>query len=179
MLAKAKTKNVGVVAMKTLRGGRLNDLRPYEGGGATFAQAAFRWVLSSPNVDALVVSMKSTEMIEEYLGASGWDPPGATDVSLLERYERRNGDTQCRYGCNACADACPQGVPISEVLRTRMYDRDYGDPELARRDYAALGAAASACVGCAARTCAGACPYGIDVPALTEPTHRRLGGPTS
>ena len=37
-------------------------------------------------------------------------------------------------------------MPISEVLRTRMYDVDYGDPELARHDYAQLGAAASPCL---------------------------------
>jgi predicted aldo/keto reductase-like oxidoreductase len=33
------TKNVGVIAMKTLRGARLNDLRAYEREGGTFAQA--------------------------------------------------------------------------------------------------------------------------------------------
>jgi len=46
-------------------------MRPYERGGATFAQAAFRWVLSNPRVDGLIVSMNSREAIDEYLGASG------------------------------------------------------------------------------------------------------------
>jgi aryl-alcohol dehydrogenase-like predicted oxidoreductase len=59
LLAKAKQKNVGVIAMKTLRGARLNDLRAYEREGGTFAQAAFRWILSRPHVDALVVTMTS------------------------------------------------------------------------------------------------------------------------
>ena len=45
VLRQAKAKGVGVVAMKTLMGARLNDMRPFEKGGATFAQAAFRWVL--------------------------------------------------------------------------------------------------------------------------------------
>src|SRR5439155_23379580 len=71
VLAKAKAKGVGVVAMKTLMGARLNDMRPFERGGATFAQAAFRWVLSDKNVDALIVSMTGREQIDEYLGASG------------------------------------------------------------------------------------------------------------
>ena len=160
--------------MKTLRGARLNDMRPYEVDGATFAQAAFRWVLSSGYADALVVTMKSPDQVDEYLGGSGWRRPDAADVSLLERYEARNAATQCRYGCSACADSCPQGVPISEVLRTRMYDQDYGDLELAREDYARLGAGASACLTCADKTCAGACPYGVNIDALTAPTHRRL-----
>ena len=39
VLDKAKAKDVGVIAMKTLMGARLNDMRPYEQDGSTFAQA--------------------------------------------------------------------------------------------------------------------------------------------
>jgi predicted aldo/keto reductase-like oxidoreductase len=176
VMKKAREKDVGVIAMKTLRGARLNDMRPFEEGGATYAQAAFRWVLAGPHVDALIVTMKSPEQVDEYLGASGATRPTNADASLLQRYEARNGATQCRYGCRACADACPEGVPIAEVLRTRMYARDYEDTDLARAEYAALGAAASACVGCAHVSCQGACPFGIAIERHTGPTHRLLGG---
>jgi predicted aldo/keto reductase-like oxidoreductase len=176
LMKKAREKDVGVIAMKTLRGARLNDMRPFETEGASYAQAAFRWVLAGPDVDALIVTMKSPEQIDEYLGASGAKRPTSADVSLLQRYEARNGATQCRYGCGACADACPDGVPIAEVLRTRMYARDYEDLDLARSEYAALGAAASACVGCAHVSCLGACPFGIAIERHTEPTHRLLEG---
>lgn len=175
VLAKAKQKDVGVVAMKTLRGARLNDLRPYETGGATFAQAAFRWVLANPHVDSLVVTMRSREQIDEYLGASGWQRPRAGDLALLARYEGLHGGTQCRYGCSACADACPNGVAIPEVLRTLMYQRDYGDAAFGRSEYAALGAGAAACLGCAHRACTGACPHGLEIGRLTEMAHRQLG----
>ena len=57
--------------MKTLMGARLNDMRPYESEGATFAQAAFRWVLASGKVDALLISMTGKEEIDEYVAASG------------------------------------------------------------------------------------------------------------
>ena len=36
VLAKAKQKDIGIVAMKMLMGAKLNDMRPYENGGATF-----------------------------------------------------------------------------------------------------------------------------------------------
>jgi predicted aldo/keto reductase-like oxidoreductase len=176
LLARAKEKGVGVVAMKTLRGARLNDMRPYESGGATFAQAAFRWVLSGAHVDALVVTMKSREMVDEYLGASDYAVPRREDLALLARYEALNGSTQCRYGCDACASSCPAGVPIAEVLRARMYARDYGDLELGRRDYAKLRGAAAPCVGCEIKSCAGACPHGIAIEELTAPAHRLLAG---
>jgi uncharacterized protein len=176
LMAKAKRKDVGVVAMKTLRGARLNDMRPYEHGGATFAQAAFRWVLSGHDVDALVVSMTSTAQIDEYLAASGSGAPDENDLALLATYERQNGTAQCRYGCMACADACPADVPIAEVLRTRMYARDYADVDFARREYAALAGGAAACVDCARRSCANACPYGIAIDRLVPPTHALLHG---
>ncbi len=174
VLAKAKQKDVGVVAMKTLRGARLNDLRAYETGGATFSQAAFRWVLSDPNVDALVVTMRGPAQVDEYLGASGWTRPRAGDLGLLATYEARNGASQCRYGCGACLSACPAGVAIDEVLRTRMYARDYGDPEQGRAEYAALGSDAAGCSACAA-PCAGACPHGLAIPELVRDAHRILG----
>ena len=176
VLAKARAQGVGVIAMKTLRGAKLNDMRPYESGGATFAQAALRWVLSGGNVDALVVTMSDRGQVDEYLGASGWQPPSRTEERLLERYEARNGATQCRYGCSDCLSACPAGVAISDVLRTRMYAEDYGDLGFARSEYAALGAGASACLSCAHRACTDACPHGLDIPELTTRAHRTLAG---
>jgi predicted aldo/keto reductase-like oxidoreductase len=176
VLTKAREHGVGVIAMKTLRGAKLNDMRPFEAGGATFAQAAFRWVFSTGLVDALIVTMNGRAQVDEYLGASGWDPPSRADLRLLERYEARNGAEQCRYGCGTCLDACPSDVPIADVLRTRMYAEDYGDLALARSEYAALGAGASACLSCAHPACASACPYGLDVPALTRRAHRAIAG---
>jgi hypothetical protein len=167
-MAKARQKGAGVVAMKTLRGARLNDLRPYETGGATFSQAALRWVLSQPHADALIVTMTSREQVDEYLGASGWTRPHPQDQALLERYEAKNGATQCRYGCGQCEKACPHGVPIADVLRTGMYARDYGDPALAREEYARLGAGASACLTCSGAPCAGACPFGLEISSLAR-----------
>jgi uncharacterized protein len=174
LMEKAKQHGVGVVVMKTLMGARLNDMRPYESGGATFSQAAFRWVLSNPNVDALIVSMTSRQMIDEFLGASGARTTAASDLSLLNRYASLNGDSQCRPACNACANACPYGVPIADVMRTRMYARDYGDLRLARSEYAMLSANAATCLTCDAKPCAGACPHGIATDVLLASTHRTL-----
>ena len=175
VLTKAREKGIGVVAMKTLRGAKLNDMRPYETGGATFAQAAFRWTLASGYVDALVVSMTGTTQIDGFLGASGWTQPHAADAALLERYAAKTRKTQCRYGCAECLDSCPSGVNIPEVLRTRMYAEDYEDETLARADYATLGAGAAACISCSGAPCRTACPHGIGISELTRRTHRRLG----
>ena len=174
VLQKAKAKGVGVITMKTLMGARLNDMRPFEKGDATFAQAAFRWTLSNRNVDGLTISMTSREVIDEYLGASGGQPAAAEDLPLLRRYARMNGGSYCRHGCQDCLSACPYGVPIGEVLRARMYAVDYGDLSLARSEYATLPAGAAPCLSCAAQPCLGACPHGLPIARLLAPTHRML-----
>jgi predicted aldo/keto reductase-like oxidoreductase len=174
VLEKAHTKGVGVIAMKTLRGARLNDMRPYERDGATFAQAAFRWVLSNPNVDALVVSMTSREKIDEFIGASGSTEPRGAELDLLEGYLSSSEDGYCNHGCNACEASCPHGVPVSEVLRTRMYATDYGDRDYASREYAQLGVGAESCVSCSQRSCLGKCPQGLEIPRLTRSAHELL-----
>jgi len=174
VLAKAKQKNVGVVTMKTLMGARLNDMRPFEAGGATFAQAAFRWVLSNPHLDALVVSMTSEAQIAEYLGASGATSLAEGDVALLERYASMNGLTYCRHACNDCAGACPYGVDIADVLRTRMYATDYADLAFARSEYARIAVNAAACLGCSGEPCRQACTHGLAIDQMCGPTHRML-----
>ena len=176
VLAKAGAKGVGVVAMKTLMGARLNDVRPHETDGATFAQAAFRWTLSNPHVDGLLVSMTDTAAIDEYVAASGGAAGlGAAERSLLERYAALQGSRYCRHGCGACEARCPAGVEIPEVLRTRMYDVDYGDRGFARAEYAALGTTAGACLECDGAPCLGACPAGLPIAALTRDAALRLG----
>jgi predicted aldo/keto reductase-like oxidoreductase len=174
LLEKLHAAGVGTVAMKTLMGARANDMRPYERAGGTFSQAAFRWVLSNPNVDALVVSMNDPGMVDEYLAASGSTAVSRHDLRLLERYASFHGSRYCQHGCGVCESSCPSGVAISEVLRTRMYDIDYNDLEFARDEYALLGAGASACLSCSGAPCAKACPNGIPISRHTVDAALRL-----
>lgn len=174
VLEKAKEKDVGVIAMKTLMGARLNEIRPHESDGVTFVQAAFRWVLSSPRVDALLISMTSKDEIAEYVSASGAAEVSQEELSLLGLYAAMHGARYCQHGCNVCEGSCPQEVPIAEVLRTRMYAVDYRNMSLARTDYAKLGDGASACLGCTHRRCLTACPKGIPIAGFTRDAALRL-----
>jgi hypothetical protein len=179
VLEKAHAKGVGVVAMKTLRGARLGDMRPYEQDGGTFAQAAFRWVLSNPNVDALVISMTDREKIDEFIGASGGPEPRGAELGLLEGYLSSSRDGYCNHGCDACEASCPRGVPVSEVLRTRMYATDYGDRDYASREYALLAVNAAPCLSCQLRPCLRKCPQGLEIARLTRSAHQLLGARSS
>jgi uncharacterized protein len=174
MLEKAKAAGMGVIAMKTLRGARLNDMRPYEQGGATFAQAAFRWVLANQHVDALVVTMHAAAEVDEFVAASGGRKVTGEELGLLQRYAALHDATYCRPLCNACEAACPEQVSIADVLRHKMYFEHYGEERLAMEGYARLPHNASACVTCAHQSCTKACPYGLSIPELTRRAHREL-----
>ena len=174
VLGKAKAAGTGVVAMKTLMGARLNDMRRFEKPGGTFAQSAFRWVLSSSDVDALIVSMTSQGQVDEYLVASGARIVASADLALLGAYVAMNSSTTCRFGCDACESSCPAGVSIADVLRVRMYAEDYGDARMARDEYSGIGEPATACLSCATQACAAACPYGLSIPKLTRSVARRF-----
>jgi uncharacterized protein len=160
----AKQKGVGVVAMKTLKGARhttLSDFTPTE--RESFAQAAFKWVLSNDNVSGLVVSINSLPQIDEYLYASG-QPIQQTDVDLLEKYDRLVANDYCRPGCGACLSSCPSEMPINDILRYAMYYENYGQQRLAMEKYARVLPFhnVSQCTACNA-PCEQACPFTIPI----------------
>lgn len=174
LLERAKALDVGVTVMKTLRGARLNDMRPYETSNGTYAQAALRWVLSNHNVDAAVITMSSTPQVIEFLGASGSERLASNDLRLLDQYASLNSNTYCRPLCNDCYSSCPYNVEVGEVLRTRMYAVDYGDIGYARDEYAMLANDASACVSCNGAPCQNACTYDLNIAELCDSTHELL-----
>ena len=171
----AKRKGVGVVAMKTLKGARhsaLSDFSPTE--RESFAQAAFKWVLSNPDVSGLVVTIGSFHHIDEYLHASG-QPFQPADLALLEKYDRLVANDYCPPGCGECLPACPSDVPIDDILRYAMYYENYGQQRVGMEEYARLPLArnASQCVDCRA-PCESACPHGIPIQAKLLRADRML-----
>jgi hypothetical protein len=173
ILERAAERDVGVVAMKTLKGAKHRNLAAFRDDATSYTQAAFRWVLSNPRVSCLVISFSELRHVDEYLYASGTQLTPA-DGAVLERYDALIAGDYCRPHCGTCLDSCVASLPIDDVLRYRMYHDDYGMKDEARRLYAALGEATAAqCVGCPA-PCAGVCPHGIPIQEKMLATHRTL-----
>jgi predicted aldo/keto reductase-like oxidoreductase len=169
---RAAASDMGVVAMKTLKGAHhrgLVDLRPETD---SYAQAAFKWVLANPSVACLVISFFEPEHVDEYLYASGGRLSEA-DLALLEKYDRLIAGRHCFQHCGACLESCPEQLPIDDVLRYRMYFESYGDQKEAMRLYARLRKQADVCVGCSA-PCVGACPHGVPIQERTVGAHELL-----
>jgi aryl-alcohol dehydrogenase-like predicted oxidoreductase len=161
ILEKARQHDVAVVAMKTLKGAKHADLAQFRGERGAYSQAAFRWVLSNPNVSCLVVSFWDPQHVDEYLAASGTALTDQ-DVARLEHYDRVVAGDYCQPHCGLCLDSCPHALPVNDVLRWRMYAKDYHWPEEGRLRYATLAKNATTCVTCPA-PCRSACPHGIPI----------------
>ena len=161
IIAEAAAHDIGIVAMKTLKGARHRNLSDFRTEATSYAQSAFTWVLSSPHVSCLVVSFFRPEHVDEYLYASGRNPT-QKDAAVLGRYDERIARTYCVPHCGACLSACPERLAVNDVLRYRMYFEDYGRAQEGMRLYAALVRDARRCTACPA-PCEAHCPAGIPI----------------
>jgi len=174
IIDQAHAKDIGIVAMKTLKGAKAENFGMRDESVA-YSQAAFRWVLENPSVSCLVISFTKPEQCDEYLFASG-TPARDTDTALLQRYDRLASADYCRPHCGECLGSCPNGLPIDTVLRYDMYFADYGRETIAREKYGKLVHAkldAGSCAACPA-PCIGACPYELPIRAKMVRAHERL-----
>jgi aryl-alcohol dehydrogenase-like predicted oxidoreductase len=164
--------DMGVVAMKTLKGAKHHGLAGFRDQADVYSQAALRWTLSNPDISCAVISFFELQHVDEYLAASGKSLTAA-DLSALQSYDAQIAGTYCAPHCGACLDSCPEGLPINDVLRHRMYFEDYGREQEAMRLYANLDVQASVCASCSA-PCQGSCPLGISIRERSLETHELL-----
>jgi hypothetical protein len=175
ILERAHTNDVGIVAMKTLKGAMHRNLAEFQRESGAYSQAAFRWVLSNPNVSCLVISFFDLQHVDEYLYASGTEVK-SQDVALLRRYDELTKGDYCEPHCGDCLSSCKYGLPINDVLRYRTYFRDYGWEKEGMRHYAKLSTNAASCVTCSA-PCMNKCPIGVPIREKMLDAHRLLTFP--
>jgi predicted aldo/keto reductase-like oxidoreductase len=169
----ARGRDVGVIAMKTLRvGGRRQNLEAYRTGTASIYQAMLKWVLADSRVTAAVTEILSREQMEEDLAAST-SPLSAAEGRTLRRFVRDNGRDYCHF-CGRCQESCPARVATTAVQRALAYHESYGKTARGRALYAELGNGRTvpACRDCG--RCEVACPYGVSVRARLREAHRLL-----
>lgn len=161
VLALAKERGVGVVAMKTMAGGQREDLAALLAEGVSLPQAKLKWVLRNDAVSAVITEMDTFDMLKENLAASG-KPLTIAENRSLKRYVEATGRDVCRL-CGICVAGCPSGIAIPDILRCLQYERDYGKSGLARNTYRTIPASATArgCTRCG--QCERSCPFGVRI----------------
>ncbi|MEW5899870.1 MAG: aldo/keto reductase [Acidobacteriota bacterium] len=162
LLRQAASRDVGIIAMKTLKvGGRRQNLERYGTGVTSLFQAMLKWVLENEDVTAAVTEMLNRRQMEEDLAAAG-SPLTPEERRTLFRYVAENCRDYCRQ-CGRCQRGCPSRVATTEILRFLAYYESYGKTEQARALYSDLSPdqTALACLDCG--LCESSCPFGLSV----------------
>lgn len=138
--------------------------------------AALKFVLSDTRVHTLNLAFNTFDDVQNVLALSG-QPLVSRDRVLLASYEKDCGALYCRHACGVCEAACPNGVPVNDIMRFNHYFEAQGTERYAMAEYAALETArADACRTCQG-FCEAACPYGVPVRALLCMAHGQLSLP--
>ncbi len=98
--------------------------------------AALKWVLRNPQIDTTIPSMIDMDQLDDNMRAMAapWSP---ADEKVLAARLREIGPLYCRY-CGGCEGQCPQGLPVSDVLRCLTYADGYGEFALGREQFHTL-----------------------------------------
>lgn len=123
--------------------------------------ASLQWVLANPDMHTACLGLENFEELDTFIPLSGTKLSHA-DAAFLRDYQYAFNNRYCRHGCNTCVDRCAYKLPVSTIMRYSYYFAMFGREQLAMRKYAKLDKNGSLCIGCNA-TCAGACPYGVDI----------------
>jgi predicted aldo/keto reductase-like oxidoreductase len=171
----AASRDVGVIAMKTLKvGGRRQNLEKYRTQNTSLYQAMLKWVLENKNVSSVVTEMLNRDQMEEDLAAVQ-ESLSAEERKNLFCYVAENSRDYCHM-CGRCQAQCPSRIATTEILRYLAYDESYGKRDSARKAYAELNPeqTALACRNCG--LCENVCPYSVRVSWKIRQAHKILAG---
>jgi hypothetical protein len=174
LIAQAKSKDVGIIAMKTLKiGGRRQNLEKYRTGTTTIYQAMLKWVLENRDISSAVIEMLTFEELEEDLGVLG-NPLSAMERRNLFRYVLENSKDYCHM-CGSCRKTCPSRIETTSILRYLAYYEGYNKFHMAKEAYSRLKPfqTASSCTNCG--ECENVCPYGVSIRNKIREAHFLLG----
>ena len=188
----ANQKQLPVMIMEPLRGGRLANRLPKEARRIfseyekqySPAQWAFRWLWNQPEVTVVLSGMNSIEMVLENTKTASEAQVGdltEEDFQMLEQVVtviNRNIKIGCT-GCGYCVP-CPKNVDIPGVFSAynRRYTegkfhglKDYFMCTSLRKNYTG----ASLCIGCG--KCEKHCPQGLPIRQTLQTVTKEMEGP--
>lgn len=169
-------RNIPIIVMEPVRGGRLADLTPEANAVLkaahpdwSIASWALKFVKSLPQVQVILSGMSTMEQLEDNLatfadgeGLSGVDREILEKACEMFKSQIQVPCTACRY----CCSECPMEINIPEYMK--LYNAYKVDGPWALKDASKIESQGkpSDCIGCGA--CTGHCPQNIEVPKIME-----------
>lgn len=152
----AVEKGVGIIAMKTQCGGRLNEKMEVN------HEAALKWVLNDENVCTTIPGMTAFDQMDMNFNVMNNLQLSAAENRELQLASMLREIYYCQ-NCRSCIPTCPNNVEIPTLMRAYMYVEGYGNLYQAGTTVAELPKHCSlnVCKNCS--ICVAICQYGIDI----------------
>ncbi len=155
-IAYAAEKGVGIIAMKTQGGRRLQEKTEVN------HEAALKWVLRDENVCTAIPGMTTFEQLEmnfrvmENLNLSKEEESYLRDAALVR------GKIYCQ-NCRSCIESCPKHTEIPTLMRVYMYAKAYENMIQAQLTLSEISEeyGLKSCRNC--HWCQAICAQGIDI----------------
>lgn len=149
-IERLRAAGVGIIPMKTMGGG-------FRMTGTGTPAAIARWIAADPLLDCAPVAVDHVAQLQQNVAALDRKFDDA-DRALLRSQSAVASARFCRM-CGSCRDACPRGVPTSDLVRCAMYAEGYRDVRRARAELAMIqDPGCGDCTDCAVK-----CPNGVAV----------------
>jgi hypothetical protein len=185
----AASKDIALVVMEPLRGGKLAKEPPPKPVAETIAKAGRRmkavewglqWVWNQPEISVALSGMSTMEQVKQNVEIAGRSKPGlftAADLQVIKDIKAAYksltpiGCTQCRY-----CQPCPNKVDIPHVFQIYndavMYDDMKGGQFGYNSFFMPQDQRADQCTKC--EECVAKCPQKLNIPEWLEKAHAAL-----
>ena len=154
----AASKGVGVVAMKTQGGRRLQE----QGEIEINHEAALKWVLEDENVCTTIPGVTTFDQLDQNLKVMNNLALSDTERSEIQFASSLKGKIYCQ-NCRSCVPTCPDQVEIPNLMRAFMYAKAYGNYVQAGLTVAELPRKKGLNVCRSCSSCTASCPNGISI----------------
>jgi len=153
-IKEAAEAGLGVVAMKTMAGGKLG-----KDAEDMHFKAALKWALNNKSVTTAIPGITSFKELEENFSVANDLNFNEEEKSFLSYAALKEG-LYCN-GCRQCVESCPKHLAIPDMMRAYMYAYGYGETKKARDEMASLEIGNNPCSDCS--VCTVKCSKGFNI----------------
>lgn len=157
---KANERGIGVIVMKPLAGGALDD-----------ATLAIKYILSKDYIDVAIPGMDSIEQVNQNVSVLEDLQLTKSDNDKIQEIRNSLGKRFCRR-CEYCLP-CPVGVNIPTNFLLEGYYTRYNLKGWAVERYEAISGKANECINCG--LCETKCPYELPIRDMLKDVAVKLG----
>lgn len=150
---RAKELNIGVVVMKPLAGGAINN-----------GTLALKYIMNNKNISTIIPGMADVKEVEENVKTVENFDLSQKDLEEIKSIKQQLGSNFCRR-CGYCAP-CTVGIDIPNVFLLQGYKERYNLADWAEKRYSKLKVTAKDCIKCGA--CEKRCPYNLPIRKMLE-----------